>query len=149
MKKSIILIGIVSTLAFASNSTVPVVTDELYIKECGSCHFAYQPQLLPKGSWAKMMDGLKDHFGTNATLETKEFDDIRSYLISNSKSGDGPLRISQLRKFRKEHRDIPSHYISQKEVGSISNCSACHTSAEKGSYRERDIYIPNYGRWND
>jgi hypothetical protein len=26
---------------------------------------------------------------------------------------------------------------------------ACHTKADKGSYSEREINIPNYGKWED
>ena len=57
------------------------------------------------------------------------------------------LRISQTPHFVKEHREITQKMITQPEVKSIANCTACHTKAETGSYREREIHIPNYGRW--
>lgn len=44
-------------------------------KECASCHFGYQPALLNKASWEKVMGNLSDHFGTDASLgkaETQE-----------------------------------------------------------------------------
>ena len=49
----------------------------------------------------------------------------------------------------REHREIPKKLILQPEVKSFANCNACHTKAESGSYREREIRIPNYGRWED
>jgi len=30
------------------------VNNPTYIEECGDCHFAYQPELLPSGSWEKI-----------------------------------------------------------------------------------------------
>jgi hypothetical protein len=51
--------------------------------------------------------------------------------------------------FIRKHREIPRRIIKQKEVKTLSNCTACHTTAEKGVYSERAIRIPNYGRWDD
>ena len=42
---------------------------KLYGQECGSCHFPYQPGLLPAVSWERIMGGLEDHFGENAELD--------------------------------------------------------------------------------
>lgn len=36
--------------------------------ECGSCHIAFEPGLLPSESWVKMMAGLDKHFGADATV---------------------------------------------------------------------------------
>ncbi|MBV5278774.1 MAG: cytochrome C, partial [Campylobacteraceae bacterium] len=44
-------------------------------------------------------------------------------------------------------RKIALKLIEQKEVGTLANCMACHTSANKGNYSERNIVIPNYGSW--
>jgi hypothetical protein len=38
----------------------------LYKDECGSCHFAYPPTMLPAASWERVMAGLGAHFGDNA-----------------------------------------------------------------------------------
>ncbi|MDP1920915.1 MAG: CxxxxCH/CxxCH domain-containing protein, partial [Myxococcales bacterium] len=37
-----------------------------YETECGSCHLAFPPNLLPAPSWKSVMGGLTDHFGQNA-----------------------------------------------------------------------------------
>ncbi|HPQ24397.1 MAG TPA: cytochrome C, partial [Gammaproteobacteria bacterium] len=47
---------------------VAPVDNPLYLQECGSCHFAYQPGLLPARSWNNLMGGLENHFGENAEL---------------------------------------------------------------------------------
>jgi len=39
------------------------VNNPTYKEECDACHFAYQPELLPSGSWEKILSGLDDHFG--------------------------------------------------------------------------------------
>jgi hypothetical protein len=33
----------------------------------GSCHIAYPPQMLDAHSWLHMMNGLANHFGTDAS----------------------------------------------------------------------------------
>ncbi|MGD9654871.1 MAG: diheme cytochrome c [Sulfuricurvum sp.] len=127
----------------------------LYTKECGSCHFAYQPEFLPKRSWDKTMNTLDNHFGTNATLDPADHKTIQGYLTTHaSKSdrmtgmgGEVAIRISETPNFKREHREIPQKMVTQAEVKSFANCTACHTKAAGGSYREREVRIPNYGSW--
>jgi hypothetical protein len=59
------------------------------------------------------------------------------------------IRISQTPNFVHEHREIPKKWVSQEAVKSFANCASCHTKAASGSYREREIRIPNYGSWED
>ncbi len=150
MKK--ILLMTAFGLSFAFAGSVAPVNNALYQKECASCHFGYQPALLSKTSWEKVMENLSDHFGTDASLGKAEHDQILAYLIHNAGSGkiaanNTSMRITESPKFIKEHREVPVRLIKQKEVGSLSNCSACHTLADQGNYSERAIKIPNYGRW--
>ena len=51
-----------------------------YRAECGDCHWAYHPSLLPRASWGGIMGGLGDHFGEDATLGTVEVTEIAAYL---------------------------------------------------------------------
>jgi len=142
------------------------ITNQLYLEECASCHMAYQSQFLPKRSWNKMMDNLATHFGVDATFTKEDEKTIREYLLNNASdstngygyyskfarsisSMDTPIAISEIPKFKREHREIPKRFISQKGVKTISNCIACHKDAKKGLYKERNIFIPNYGRWDD
>lgn len=155
-----------SSIGFTENRGVAPVTDKFYIKECASCHFAYQPGLLPERSWVKLMKDLDNHFGTDATLEPQDNKKILNYLVENSaekftnykrsakinssiRDDETPIAVTDTRYFIKKHREIHQNLITQKEVGSLSNCIACHTTADKGSYSERDINIPNYGKWED
>jgi len=172
MKKFILISLLVAgslyadTFDFGEKRGVAPATDEFYMKECASCHFAYQPGLLPERSWVKLMGNLENHFDTDASLEPEDNEKILKYLIDNSaekfthykrskkinnsiRSGETPIAVTDTKYFIKKHRDIRKDLITQKEVRSLSNCMACHTTADKGSYGERDIDIPNYGRWDD
>jgi mono/diheme cytochrome c family protein len=132
-------------------------TVALYQKECGSCHMAYQPQFLSKRSWDKTMSTLDNHFGTDATLDPADHKTIQNYLASHASKNDRmadmkgavALRISETPYFVHEHREVTKKMVTQPAVKSFANCNACHTQAVNGSYREREIKIPNFGRWED
>jgi hypothetical protein len=149
---------------FARQDVVPVQS-ALYQEECGSCHFAYQPGLLPAASWDRLMNGLVDHFGENAELDADTGAQLRAYLvanaadrvntgrspgIANSLRGDAPLRITETLYFRRQHDEIPARAVADNpEIGSFSRCDACHTGAGDGSYDEHAVSIPGSGRWDD
>lgn len=146
---------------------VAAVENHRYKEECGSCHMAYPPGLLPGRSWEKMMTSLDDHFGENAELDATTASELTQFLLANSTDASQnyrrsrqmvrgladeavPLRITQLEYFRHEHREIPDRLIRDNpKVASLSNCNACHRKAERGSFREREIAIPGYGQWDD
>ena len=56
---------------FSRQKEVRPVDNKTYADECGSCHYAYPPGLLPSKSWAKLLDekALSNHFGEDATLD--------------------------------------------------------------------------------
>lgn len=164
MKKIISAAILIASMSYASD--VKPVDNQLYTNECSSCHFAYQPGLLPARSWIKIMDNLQNHFKSDASLDQKDVETLREYLVKNSSDhamgykrsrkiteyiskNSTPIRISETPYFKKEHRELKEYMIKQKEVKSISNCTACHTTAKKGIYSEEYINIPNYGRWDD
>lgn len=153
MKKIQILLAsaIVATNMLAGGHNIGAVTDKTYAKECGSCHMAYQPGLLNKQSWNKMTNNLSKHFGTDASLEGKELKSVVDYLNKNSNTRSSATyeSISSQEWFVKEHRKLPKKYVTQAAVKSWANCAACHTKAADGDYRERNIMIPNYGKWED
>jgi len=150
MKK--ILLMALFGFGFLVAGSVPPVNNALYQKECASCHFGYQPALLNQASWEKVMGNLSNHFGTDASLGKVESEQILHYLITNAGSGkitanNHSMQITLSPYFIKEHRNISKNLVEQKEVGSLANCLACHTTADKGSYSERAIVIPNHGSW--
>jgi hypothetical protein len=140
-----------------------VKSNSVYTEECGSCHLAYPPALLPQASWDAIMNGLEDHFGDNAELDAKTSMEIYDYLYNNSaeKSGYGhmarmarsakgaPLRITELPYFKRKHREIPARIINLPEVKSLSNCNSCHRDAARGLFDEDNVEIKGVGRWHD
>ncbi|MBU0924148.1 diheme cytochrome c [bacterium] len=170
MKYLIFLTIVLNSLfaeSYSSGKTdVAPVNNQLYIKECGSCHFPYQAGLLPSNSWNKIMSNLDKHFGVDATLAPEDFATLSKYLNDNSAEknmqykrsnrivssllpGQVADSISTTPYMIKKHKEIRKDLITQPEVKGLFNCVACHTTAEKGIYGERDINIPNYGRWED
>ncbi|MCK9473113.1 diheme cytochrome c [Sulfurimonas sp.] len=167
--KSLILLAALASVVLASSydkKGVAAATDKLYVKECGACHFAYQPGLLPSNAWQKMMSNLENHFGSDASLAKEDFDSISKYLNKNSaekfmnykrsarivnslRVGEVADSISKTPYMIEKHKDIREDFIIQEEVKGIFNCTACHTTAQKGIYSEKDILIPNFGRWED
>lgn len=147
---------------FERTADVAPVQDAQYKKECGECHFAYQPGLLPERSWRKVMGNLKNHFGDNAELPAPLNNQILSYLVFNSaehggfrrsekilkslSAGDAPERITDTPYIRRQHDELSDRLVKANDkVGSLSNCNACHTRAEQGSYSEGEIKIPGRG----
>ena len=169
--KYLILFTILLNSLFADSyssgrTDVAPVNNQLYIKECGSCHFPYQPGLLPSNSWKKMMVNLDKHFETDATLAPEDFVTLSKYLNDNSAEknmnykrsnrivssllpGQVADSISTTPYMVQKHREIRKDLITQPDVKDLFNCIACHTTADKGMYGERDIKIPNFGKWED
>ncbi|MGD2083255.1 MAG: diheme cytochrome c [Chromatiales bacterium] len=143
---------------------VAPVSNASYAEECGSCHLAYPPGLLPAPSWQRIMDGLADHFGENAELLPATAAEIRAYLNANAagRSFGGrpgfaarlpvqaPLRITETAYFRAKHHELPRRAVQDNpEVGSFSRCTACHAGAADGSFNEHAVRVPGFGRWED
>lgn len=133
------------------------VNNKTYIEWCGACHFVYQPELLPAGSWNKILAGLKDHFGETIDLDQESKVVIREYLDSNSAEhlrakrsvkimkslkSHTPVRITEVPYIRAKHRKIGQNILQRESIGSLSNCPVCHLNADKGIYEDDDVRIP-------
>lgn len=141
-----------------SASFVPV-THTATKNECAACHMAYPAGLLPARSWQKMMGELDRHFGEDASLNAQEVEQIGRYLTENAADspranrqmqriasgiapGANPQRFTETSFFSYLHDEVPSGVWKRKGIASKSNCVACHTRAEQGSFIEREIRIP-------
>jgi len=136
---------------------LPAVNNSAYTENCGACHFSYQPSLLPSGSWDKILKGLADHFGEAVELDPESMNAIAEYLkthaadnspakvsrkIMRSIGSQIPLRITQVHYIQREHHEISSSVFGRESIGSFSNCTACHKTAEKGIYDDDLVTIP-------
>lgn len=135
-----------------------IVNNPEYKENCGACHFVYQPDLLPSGSWNAILNGLENHFGEAITIDPNSLKNIFEYLTANaadlsstehakkimkSLGNQTPLRVTETSYIQKEHREISKNILNRKAIGSLSNCSACHTNAEKGIYDDDNVTIPD------
>ena len=133
------------------------VNNPTYKEECGACHFAYQPELLPEASWMKILTNLDDHFGESIELDDDSRKAISDYLKSNSAEystakravkimrslrNHVPMRITDTPYIREKHHEISPNVFKRESIGSLSNCSACHTTAENGIYEDDNVKIP-------
>lgn len=139
------------------SKTFPVVTNKIYKESCGSCHFAYQPGLLPSRSWVKIVDESNAHAGGDISLGEKTKAEVKNYLAQNSAENskteksrkildsignDTPVMISETPYIKHKHHQISEDVFARKAIGSRGNCIACHKSAESGIYDDDDVIIP-------
>ncbi|WP_152512993.1 diheme cytochrome c [Desulfovibrio sp. X2] len=137
---------------------VPAPANDLYIKTCGSCHMAYPPALLNAASWSALIHGSDDHFGNALSLDENDAQELERYLkesaaenapgelardISEDLGNRVVLRITDVPEIRKEHRKIRAEVLSRQSIGSLSNCIACHTGADRGVFDDDSVRIPH------
>jgi mono/diheme cytochrome c family protein len=114
-----------------------------------------------------MMGNLERHFGVDASLDERTAQLVGQYLVQNAgperRAGRGEpppvaatasaaaaaaplLRISDAPWFVREHREVSPAILAMQEVGSISNCAACHTDATQGRFSESALRMPGGAR---
>lgn len=120
-----------------------------YVKECGSCHFPYQPGWLPERSWRKVMSSLHEHFGENATLKPAQRDEVVAYLAEGSADrgrsrrsreimqaipqGATPVTITGVLYVGGIHGGfLDLAFRGEPQVKTLAQCPICHQRAERG-----------------
>jgi cytochrome c553 len=127
---------------------MPAQSNAKWQAECGSCHLAFPPGLLPAASWKKVMTGLDQHFGTDASLPAADTQAISAYLVSHASNrwsaSSAPLKITDSEWFKTKHRagEINPAVWKRASVKSPANCQACHRDADQGDFDEDRVRIP-------
>ena len=127
-------------------------------RECGSCHLAFHPRLLPARSWDALLDGQANHFGDDLGLDAATLTELREFARQNAAESAQteaawkinrsvpaqavPLRITETAYFQHQHDEISASVWKRPKIGSQSNCIACHSGAEKGNFSEDYVRIP-------
>lgn len=120
----------------------------LYQQECAACHLAYPPGLLSASSWSRIMKGLENHYGSDASLDPKSVAQIGQWLQTNAgtykRVTEAPPqdRITRAPWFERKHRRIEAAVWKHASVKSAANCAACHTRADKGWFDDEDLKFP-------
>ena len=140
-----------------NNDHLKPVINQTYKETCGECHLAYQPELLPSESWLKILNQLDNHYGEEIETDPDTIKNISDYLKTNGAEnssaersvkimrclgGQVPIRITDIPYIRKKHHELDPAIFKRKSIGSLSNCVACHTTAENGIYDDDAVKIP-------
>jgi cytochrome b len=130
--------------------------NQTYQAECGACHWPYHPSLLPRSSWALIMNGLDDHFGEDAMLPSEQAQEIAIYLNTYAAeawdteaanrlanvSAEEPTRVTKSPYFVRKHSGIDPAVYERRSIRSRGNCIACHQNANTGRFDDHAIAIP-------
>jgi hypothetical protein len=147
-----------------SKNGFAVAGDAQYRKECGSCHFAYLPGLLPAQSWQLVMDSLKSHYGEALNIPAATTSDITAYLKTNAadvsefagskiimqriRPESPPRRVTDVPHIRSYHRVMVETIAVNAKIKprGFTNCNDCHRRAENGSFALDELAIPGLTR---
>lgn len=141
-----LLLGPALAASAAGGPRVPLLPQ--YQAECGACHVAYPPGLLPPASWQRLMSNLPRHYGVDASLDAATVGALSGWLQTHAGSGRRVAaappedRITRSAWFVREHDEVPSATWKLPAVKSAAHCAACHTQAHQGDFSERNIRIP-------
>jgi hypothetical protein len=149
-----------SATAYADKLGLPADAPPAFQTECASCHLAFPPQLMAAEDWKRVMASLDKHYGDNATLDEKTRRILEDFLVRNAgkpskvgagrTAGPGELpRITTGSWFKRKHHEVAQADWHHAKVKTPANCTACHTKAADGSYREREIVMPDGRKWED
>ncbi|WP_457599543.1 cytochrome b/b6 domain-containing protein [Hydrogenimonas sp.] len=134
----------------------------LFAGECGSCHTLYPPHLLPSSSWRRVMEGLEDHFGDDASIDEADRRSILAYLVRNgAETGtmeaswrflksvrEHPeldiIAMTQTAYWKRKHKAIDPALFTAPKIRSRANCKACHRRIEEGLLHDDQIAIPTH-----
>ncbi len=131
----------------------------LWREECGACHLAFHPSLLPARSWRTMMEEQASHFGEDLFLEPDTVAEIKTFLVKNAAEQELTeaawkinqsipksktlLRITEAPYWLKKHRDISDAIWQNPKVNGKVNCAACHLDAEMGTFEDAAMRLPD------
>jgi hypothetical protein len=151
---SVVALALLSRLPPLGIPAMPM--DQAWAAECGDCHQAFHPSLLPRASWAALMDDLGNHFGEDASLPEVKAAQIAAFLdrfaaeawdteaarrFAVVAPGD-PLRITATPFWVAKHADLAPERFATAPVRTKANCAACHTDAASGRFDDQAIRVP-------
>jgi len=155
------VLGLAAAPAFADGPLMPLRVPPAYTQECGACHTAYPPALLPARSWQRLMGGLERHYGSDATLDPRTLAELSGWLQQHAgtarRVAEAPPqdRITRSAWFERKHRAIEPAVWTLPSVRSAAQCAACHGGAEQGRFDDDELITPaglsarQRRAWND
>ncbi len=148
----LILIGLCLSLGSGmalAQSTPPIGTvdpiapkhqrgQELYLKNCASCHIGIPPAVLPSQTWAELIQD-PEHYGAQlpqiAAFDLRQMDQyLTTYSRPLREDESTPYRIGQARVFLALHPQV-----KLPKPLTIASCASCHPKADVFNFREGGI----------
>ncbi len=154
MTQTLLLAIAAALLAFAvSRATAdgprrPPPMPAAYTAECGACHTAYPPTLLPARSWQRLMGGLDRHYGSDAALDPRTVAELGAWLQQHAgtsrRAAEEPPqdRITRSAWFERRHRRVEPETWRLPSVQSAAQCAACHRGADQGRFDDDEMLMP-------
>ena len=136
-----------------------LVMNDLWNEECGACHLAFHPSLLPARSWQRIFSQQDNHFEEDLMLDDSTLIELMKYVKENSAENkqteaawkinrsvmknEQPLQITQVAYWKEKHSDIKDLIWQQESIQSKANCGACHFDAEQGTFQDSAMRVPD------
>lgn len=129
-------------------SRMPGTIPATVVQECAACHIVYPPGLLSKSSWGRIMQGLPQHYGVDASMDAKAVAEVSAWLQLHAETGKRVVpnppedRLTRSPWFERKHRSISDGVWVLPSVKRAANCAACHTGAERGDFEDDALRFP-------
>lgn len=133
--------------------------DPVWRSECGTCHLAFHPSLLPARSWQRLLGDQDRHFGDDLALSADTLAALARYAQSQSAerrlteaawridtttpATQAPLRVTETPYWKRKHRTIPETRWTAGPIHGRSDCAACHLDADLGTFEDAAMRMPN------
>ena len=133
--------------------------NSLWREECGACHLAFHPSLLPARSWKVLMQEQASHFSEDLYLEQKTVQQIEAFLVENAAEqglteaawkinrsipqSEILRRITQAPYWIRKHQQISEAVWQHPKVNGKFDCAACHIDAEAGTFEDAAMHLPD------
>ncbi|NES93817.1 MAG: diheme cytochrome C [Desertifilum sp. SIO1I2] len=107
---------------------------QLYIENCGSCHIAIPPAVLPTQTWLELIQD-PQHYGVRIQplVDPQRlliWNYLRIYSRPRSPEERTPYRIASSRFFNALHPNVQFP-----QPVNLKNCATCHLGAEEYNFR--------------
>jgi len=135
-------------------SQAALVQSEAWDKECGGCHLAYHPSVLPAPAWRALLDEQHAHFGEDLGLEESTVDALRAYMRpqsaeahatplawkidSTTRADATPRRVTETDYWKKRHATLSAADWNRTKRFA---CEGCHLDAAAGTFLPGAIHV--------
>ncbi len=131
---------------------------EAWVANCGECHLAYHPSLLPARSWNRLLKEQENHFLEDLALDEEVVLELLEFAVAHAAErgaseaawridrsigpDEAPLRISATEHWREAHEGLDEALFKREPVNGRFDCAACHQDAKAGTFNNGSMRLP-------